>query len=62
MWLQVSWEGDGTVDDLSPWEVYSADVDEDSLKDKLLGSSPAVTVACRRLEHKCHAITVKVCP
>lgn len=62
--VQVSWEGDdsdGSTDDLSPWEVYSAEVDEDSLKAKLLGSDDAVTTACRRLGQKCHGITVQVC-
>lgn len=60
--LQVSWEGDDSdsTDDLSPWELYSADVDEDAVKSKLLGSSPVVTQGCRKLEQKCHAITVQV--
>ena len=61
--LQVSWEGGSdSADDLSPWKVYAADVDEDSLKNMLLGSSPAVTAACARLGRNCHSITAQVRP
>lgn len=60
----MSWEGDEEdtpTDDYSPWELYGADANEDTLKSQMLGSGPAVLAGCKKLGQKCHSITVKVC-
>jgi hypothetical protein len=59
--LQVQWE-DTTTDDLSPWEVFSADVTEEDLSNKLKASNDEVKKACQKVADKCHSIIVQVCP
>jgi hypothetical protein len=56
----VQWE-DSTTDDLSPWEVFSTEVTEEDLSNKLKASCDEVKRACQRVADKCHSIIVQVC-